>query len=1407
MNLRFNWKYNLGLFLLMFTLIFHIEVCASTIDLSVNKSTQRTYVNLGFDNAENWGLSYQKSNRNTITWMEEENQSNGYINLRKTSQDDMYIDINNIQLLSDNVVFETQIYLEQEHPDIVLYYLRDTATLGTNLNVNLLEIKGNNIETAGQQVAISSGGWHEVSVVMDLVNSCFDVYLDNALVISNVAMNHNMKKPSLWRVYVSGNTNQGTFSVDNMRVYDGVVPRDIEATIPNVTYINNDLDTNMAGFYIQRKQNEINWLQDETSGNGYIQFYKKSTDDMYIDLSTEVTSDYVVFEQDLYLGQEHPDIILFYLRDSVTTNTNVNAGLVEIKNGTINIVGLSNPISTEAWHHISLAVNFANSLCDVYLDEELIFENIPINNALKTVSLWRCYVCGGEKMGGLYIDNYKMYNGVEPRTIDQGEAEISSIFNDVEALALLEGKTAINPYANVIYYEGKKEDVTGSVIIDNEEIFVTLEIINKLFNVECTVATLPTEVTPRLINGVAYIPLCIYGETVMEQGCFLDDSHGMYLISSEPVQSNDNRLKEANLYLFFQRKSADELKQMLMQNTENDLTVHPRVLASDSDFERLRSEINSNSYKSNWFAEIKNKADSLLTRETVRYEIVNGRLLEVSNEVLMRMSVLGMTYQITQDLEYAERAYEELEAICSFEDWNPEHSLDSGTMAMAAAIGYDWIYTTLTPQQKETIAVRLKELGLDTARSAYEGTAAYPSWWTKTETNWGGVVNTGYFNLAIALAEIDVNYAMDIASNALRSMEYAIYRIAPDGAWYEGPGYWSYFLQFLTYTMAGYESAFGENSEILSYMGIDGFAKYQMYFSDPSGNVNNFHDSDEGSISSYGQLYLAEQLGIGRLGVNRISYLDKNSQEASVFDLLWYDIDSTSVGGELPLDEYFAETEFVSMRQNWADENALWVSAHGGYSNNAHDHIDVGTFVMNLGGVRWAVDLPKEMLSYIPDSRNPSIQAGYNSYYFYRRKGEGHNIVVINPDQGLETDQSQFAKIQNVVSGIGRAYASIDLSAAYRSDVSSYTRGYLLSEGRRALTVRDEINLINEDSELYWFMHTKGQIVIIDNQTAIIFQDGKQLKLQFLTDADESELFVMDAEKLPQSPNFIETSNIGIRKIALKLKASGTVNITVKMSLVGEAASQTGPENLPISQWSVEGDEEISEEDSVCEARLTAVQVNGQLLEAFDPQIFNYEYKLEEGETSAVVAATGIGRTEVYRYTFVGRNELVEIRCYDEDNRYTSYVIELIAYEPPLTSQYSRYPVTMASASSEQTAEGNLCGGSCDEDMNTRWSTEGQGEWLLHDLGSIKTIDAIGVALWKGHERNFYFDILVSEDGENFTSLINNYISNGLSEDIEMIELENPISARYIKYIGYGNSVNNWNNVIEMGAYARKSDV
>ena len=75
--------------------------------------------------------------------------------------------------------------------------------------------------------------------------------------------------------------------------------------------------------------------------------------------------------------------------------------------------------------------------------------------------------------------------------------------------------------------------------------------------------------------------------------------------------------------------------------------------------------------------------------------------------------------------------------------------------------------------------------------------------------------------------------------------------------------------------------------------------------------------------------------------------------------------------------------------------------------------------------------------------------------------------------------------------------------------------------------------------------------------------------MQFIADGDNPtyELTVMPQKRFIDI-GFFEAKNSG-KKIALKVRASGKLNITVKMSMNGEPQSFSPPESNPISKWSV----------------------------------------------------------------------------------------------------------------------------------------------------------------------------------------------------------------------------------------------
>ncbi len=110
--------------------------------------------------------------------------------------------------------------------------------------------------------------------------------------------------------------------------------------------------------------------------------------------------------------------------------------------------------------------------------------------------------------------------------------------------------------------------------------------------------------------------------------------------------------------------------------------------------------------------------------------------------------------------------------------------------------------------------------------------------------------------------------------------------------------------------------------------------------------------------------------------------------------------------------------------------------------------------------------------------------------------------------------------------------------------------------------------------------------------------------------------------------------------------------------------------------------------------------------------------------------------------------------------------------------------------------DGNLPKNTIDGDYNTRWSAEGSGQWIQYDLGKYYFVSFLKIAFYKGNERQAYFDIQVSDDGAEWTDVLTDQESSGTTAALQIFNFEN-VTARYVRFIGYGNSENDWNSITE----------
>jgi F5/8 type C domain/Bacterial TSP3 repeat len=136
------------------------------------------------------------------------------------------------------------------------------------------------------------------------------------------------------------------------------------------------------------------------------------------------------------------------------------------------------------------------------------------------------------------------------------------------------------------------------------------------------------------------------------------------------------------------------------------------------------------------------------------------------------------------------------------------------------------------------------------------------------------------------------------------------------------------------------------------------------------------------------------------------------------------------------------------------------------------------------------------------------------------------------------------------------------------------------------------------------------------------------------------------------------------------------------------------------------------------------------------------------------------------------------------------------ASQPTLVEQEPEVlPVQSVIASAWQ--EPNVAANTLDMNLDTRWSAEGDGQWLQYDLGEANmTVHQVSIAWFKGNQRASAFTIEVSTNGQDWTEVYSGD-SSGTTLELEPYAFAD-IAARYVRIVGFGNAANLWNSITEV---------
>jgi len=602
---------------------------------------------------------------------------------------------------------------------------------------------------------------------------------------------------------------------------------------------------------------------------------------------------------------------------------------------------------------------------------------------------------------------------------------------------------------------------------------------------------------------------------------------------------------------------------------------HPRLIALEGDLERVREMIRKEPLAKEYYNALRTQAERYLKEPLLEYKLVGPRLLHVSRAACDRIYTLGLLYRLGGDVgggsvprdekgktrgteapptegrpaynpgEFADRAVRELMNVCGFQDWHPPHFLDTAEMTHAAAIGYDWLYDRLTPEQRRTVVEAIVQKGLLPAKRVYDG----GGWWAKSVHNWNQVCNGGTAIGALAIADEKPELAAEIVAAARASIVRAMRSYEPEGGWAEGPGYWHYATRYNVYYLAALQSALGTDLGLLAEM--PGFTKagdFRLHFCGPIGRTFNYADAGDRSGRAAEMFWLARTLDKPRYAWHERA----SDGRPDALDLLWFDPRGQGPKTEQwPLDRRFRGVEVVFLRSAWEDRDAIFVGFKGGDNKANHSHLDLGTFVLDALGQRWALDLGAD------DYNLPGF-FGKLRWTYYRLRTEGHNTLTLG---GENQDPSAKAPIIAFGSTDAKAFGVADLSAANKG-TARWWRGIALLD-RKEVLVQDEVEL-KAPAEVVWTLHTAAKVEA--DGSAATLRIGESCLLATLLEPAGAKF-----ESASATPPRPQAQNEGITRLLIRLPGVKEARLAVLLTPYRGAAPPAASRSLtPLKQWPAE---------------------------------------------------------------------------------------------------------------------------------------------------------------------------------------------------------------------------------------------
>ncbi|MBL8233811.1 MAG: heparinase II/III family protein [Bryobacterales bacterium] len=585
---------------------------------------------------------------------------------------------------------------------------------------------------------------------------------------------------------------------------------------------------------------------------------------------------------------------------------------------------------------------------------------------------------------------------------------------------------------------------------------------------------------------------------------------------------------------------------------------HPRLFLKAAGEKELVRSLAADPLRAKLRGVLLARADRVLEETPVERVLEGRRLLGQSRRALGRVLHLGLAWRLTGEAKYASRAKQEMLAAARFTDWNPSHFLDVAEMTTALGTGYDWFYAVLNEGERETIRTAIVEKGLKPSIQVDS--------WSKAKHNWNQVCNGGMVIGALAVAESEPELATRMITRAVNTVPLAMKEYDPDGAYPEGPSYWGYGTTYNVLLLSALESALGTDFGLAKAPGFLATADYLLHVFGPTGEPFAYSDAGTRPVglvpamfwfaAKRGAPYLLwpEWAKWESLGAEE---QDRRGDRIDALLPVWLDPKQQKPSAPAALSWSGRGATPVAMHRTDWGRDAVYVGIKGGSPATNHAHMDVGTFVMDADGVRWADDLGMQDYNSLESKGVPLWSKGQDAgrWKVFRLGTSAHSVLMVNGQQQRYDSQAPLTLHKP-----GRTV--VHLTGTYAGLLARSDRGIALRPDR-TVVVQDEFAApAGAAAAVRWAMVTRAEVTLDGPGVATLRRNGKTLRFEVVEPAaTDLQIYSTDPPAATDAPN----PGTRLLGFMVKLPAGEASRVVVRM--IPESAKAAAFTPAGLARW------------------------------------------------------------------------------------------------------------------------------------------------------------------------------------------------------------------------------------------------